>query len=73
MSTLGDWVRVHADYVLIGTFCWYPKTLSATEFKGDRLLNAEDRVGIFLKGSPATRIEHSCCQLLLAKFTLGKK
>lgn len=71
MSILGDWVRVHAYYIRIKTFYSYHDTLSVAEFEGDRLLNAAERVGISLKGSPAARVEYSCCQLLLAKFTVA--
>lgn len=69
MSILKDWVRVHTYCIGIKTFYSYHETLSVAEFEGDRLLNAVERMGISLKGSPAARVEYSCCQFLLAKFT----
>lgn len=71
MSILKDWVRVHAYYIRIKTFYSYHETLSVAEFEGGILLNAEKRVGISLKGSPAFRVEYSCCQFLSAKFTVA--
>lgn len=71
MSILRDRVRVHAHYIRIKTFYLYQETLSVAEFEGDRLLYAAERVEISLKGSPAARVENSCCQFLLAKLTVA--